>query len=635
MWRFSPSVKFVKYLYKYVWKGVDCICMEVSSKKGFEYEIKQFVDARWIFPQEALWRIYKYQMNKISPLVVSLQIHLKDQQKILLPDGRTVRDVLQGEKASRTKLTEYLRKKQKMSLQEPFYTRNFQSIMGPTSFEYLLKIASITFLTYIEVAQHLGLLEIDTAMHDTLLEATQVQMPLSLRRLFCTMLTLWNPTGIRELWDEFLSHLIEDHLSSNKEQGDINLMLREPSSTLGPDLMKKYQLPTITEDVGTSGTNDLVMEEKLIPIPPEYLSAIGQLNRDLIRKTSLIIWDEATMANRYAFEALDRTLRDVTKVELPFGGKILVLGGDFRQLLPIIERGTRAQAVSTCLTNAKFWKHVNVIHLKENMHSRLDPGFSEFFLRIGDGVESYVIEKMAVRRLIEEVFPRLEENAFDKVYVSQRALITPKNDVVENLNQKVIEIFPGAEVVYHSFDTVTDDPKNLWTQDFLNTIAPGGLPPHKLILKIGDPIILLRNLDPKCGLCNGTRLLCRRLFTNLIDAEIVTGSCSGMRVLILRIPMEPPKESKLPFKLTRKQFPVHASFALTINKSQGKTIPHVGFYLQEHVFSHGQLYVALSRGVSRTTTKVLVKNGTLPDVIGMFTRNVVFKEGLKLCDSVW
>ncbi|XP_026420173.1 uncharacterized protein LOC113316169 [Papaver somniferum] len=148
--------------------------------------------------------------------------------------------------------------------------------------------------------------------------------------------------------------------------------------------------------------------------------------------------------------------------------------------------------------------------------------------------------------------------------MSQRALITPKNDVVEKLNQKVVEIFSGAEVVYHSFDTVTNDPKKLWTEDFVNSIAPSGLPPHKLILNIGAPIILLRNLDPKCGLCNGTRLLCRRLFTNFIGAKIVTGSCSGMRVLIPRIPMEPPKDSKLPFKLTRKQFPVRASFSLTV-----------------------------------------------------------------------
>ncbi|XP_026416584.1 uncharacterized protein LOC113312024 [Papaver somniferum] len=165
--------------------------------------------------------------------------------------------------------------------------------------------------------------------------------------------------------------------------------------------------------------------------------------------------------------------------------------------------------------------------------------------------------EQVVRRLIEEVFPRLKDNAFDKVYMSQRALISPKNDVVKKLNQKVIEIFPGAEVVYHSFDTVTDDPKNLWTQDFLNTIAPGGLPPHKLILKIGI--------------------------------------CSGMRVLIPRIPMEPPKESKFPY-------------TKAVSSS--------------------------CKGVSRITTKVLVKNGALPAVIGTFTRNVVFQEVLKLCDSV-
>ncbi|XP_026458524.1 ATP-dependent DNA helicase PIF1-like [Papaver somniferum] len=211
-----------------------------------------------------------------------------------------------------------------------------------------------------------------------------------------------------------------------------------------------------------------------IPVPAYSTSTcdIGAEDplADLIRKADLIIWDEATMANRYAFEALDTTLRDLTKVALPFGGKILLLGGDFRQVLPVIEHGMRAQTINACLTNAKFWKDVKVIRLKENMLSSLK------------GMQS------------------------DKSYMSQRALITPKNDIVEKLNQKVINIFPGDEVVYHSFDMAKNDPNNLWTEDFLNTIAPGGLPPHRLILKIGAPIILLRNLDPSYGLCNSTRL---------------------------------------------------------------------------------------------------------------------------------
>ncbi|KAI3988880.1 hypothetical protein MKX01_016451, partial [Papaver californicum] len=154
------------------------------------------------------------------------------------------------------------------------------NVRGPTSFEDLLKVGFVTFSTYREVAQHLGLLESDIAIRDTLLEVIQMQMPSSLRRLFCMLLNLCNPTGVRELWDEFIPHMIEDHLRSNTEKVFINLLLRELSSTLGSDLMDVLKLPTISEDVGTSGTNDLVIEEKSIPVPREDLSSIGKLNND-------------------------------------------------------------------------------------------------------------------------------------------------------------------------------------------------------------------------------------------------------------------------------------------------------------------------------------------------------------------
>ena len=78
--------------------------------------------------------------------------------------------------------------------------------------------------------------------------------------------------------------------------------------------------------------------------------------------------------------------------------------------------------------------------------------------------------------------------------------------------------------------------------------------------------------------------------------------------------------------MTRKQFFVRLAFALTINKSQGQTIPHVGIFLPKHVFSHGQLYVALSRGISEDKTKLLVKEGNLDELDGVFTKNVVYQE---------
>jgi len=78
--------------------------------------------------------------------------------------------------------------------------------------------------------------------------------------------------------------------------------------------------------------------------------------------------------------------------------------------------------------------------------------------------------------------------------------------------------------------------------------------------------------------------------------------------------------------LSRKQFSVRLSFAITINKSQGQTILTVGIYLPLHVFSHCQLYVALSRRVSRNSTKVLIIEGKIEGEDGDFTKNVVFKD---------
>jgi hypothetical protein len=93
----------------------------------------------------------------------------------------------------------------------------------------------------------------------------------------------------------------------------------------------------------------------------------------LLEETSLILWDEAPMTSRYCFEALDRTLRDVlscndvAKSSLPFGGKTVILGGDFRQILPVVEGGSRNEIIDASLIASPLWRHVTVLALKENM----------------------------------------------------------------------------------------------------------------------------------------------------------------------------------------------------------------------------------------------------------------------------
>ena len=117
--------------------------------------------------------------------------------------------------------------------------------------------------------------------------------------------------------------------------------------------------------------------------------------------------------------------------------------------------------------------------------------------------------------------------------------------------------------------------------------------------------MLLRNLDLKAGLCNGTRMIVRRLFNNVIDTEIISGNGIGKRVLIPRIQLVP-SDTGLPFQLCRRQFPLRLSYSMTINKAQGQTFDKVGIFLQKPCFAHGQLYVAFSRCRSFEDVKIQV-----------------------------
>jgi ATP-dependent DNA helicase PIF1 len=85
-----------------------------------------------------------------------------------------------------------------------------------------------------------------------------------------------------------------------------------------------------------------------------------------------------------------------------------------------------------------------------------------------------------------------------------------------------------------------------------------------------------------------------------------------------------PSDPGLPFKFMRRQYPLTLCFSMTINKSQGQSLPHVGIYLPKPVFTHGQLYVALSRVTSRKGLKLLILNED--GEVVKETVNVVYRE---------
>ncbi|CAN0904882.1 ATP-dependent DNA helicase PIF1 [Linum grandiflorum] len=183
--------------------------------------------------------------------------------------------------------------------------------------------------------------------------------------------------------------------------------------------------------------------------------------------------------------------------------------------------------------------------------------------------------------------------------------------------------------IYLSSDTLTTNGSNQaaleleYPTEFLNSLSFNGMPEHQLKFKQYTIVMLLRNLNPAAGLCNGTRILLTHLGANVIRGLIIGGTFEGTVAIIPRIVLDY-TDPNWPFTLKRRQYPIRLCYAMTINKSQGQTLEHIGVYLTTPVFGHGQLYVALSRVRSATGIHIVLPADDAP--APETTRNIVYDE---------
>uniref|UniRef100_A0A1J3E1W6 ATP-dependent DNA helicase n=1 Tax=Noccaea caerulescens TaxID=107243 RepID=A0A1J3E1W6_NOCCA len=240
----------------------------------------------------------------------------------------------------------------------------------------------------------------------------------------------------------------------------------------------------IVLNVASSGIASLLLEggrtahsRFAIPINPDDFTLCkmksGSDLANMVKEAKLIIWDEAPMMSKYCFESLDRSLRDIVgDVEnRPFGGKVMVFGGDFRQVLPVINGAGRSQIVLAALNSSYLWEHCKVLKLTKNMRLTRNnlsekeandiKEFSDWLLAVGDGrigepndgeVLIDIPEELLITDADEpmevisrEVYgdPNLLLEKDDPKFFQERAILCPTNDDVDMINELMLDKLSG------------------------------------------------------------------------------------------------------------------------------------------------------------------------------------------------
>ncbi|KAG6672457.1 hypothetical protein I3842_16G058500 [Carya illinoinensis] len=580
----------IKYLFKYINKGIDYAT------------IKSYLDCKYVFATKACWRIFWFDIHYLEPAVKSF--HLGNEQSIIFEDSDDLDNVFNRPNILQTKFTEWTK------ANVIFYLRMLLNIVkGRRSFEEIRTIDNILYPSL--------------EWHETLNQASQWASGKQLRELFVTILIFCEVANLYKLWignwvllsEDILHHQRKVFHCENMHLTKIQIKtyaicdieqllvrngrsLREFENMPYPDILLfgKNKNRLLKEEldynrVGLKEEHDKLFVNLNVEQTRIYDSVIESVNGktddfffvyghggkivlagassgimtlllpggrtvysksqipinlsnnltcsfkqgsqliELMVRTSLIIWDEAPMAHRNCFEAVDRSLRNI----LQFTNINIVLSCDFRQILLVVSKDKREQIVGTTINRSSLWRNCVIFTMTQNMRLNQNMG-------IGDGDLSCVESKGMIEippnlivqsndhpiaDIVNATYSDLRDKYNNSRYVGKRAILAPTKDVVQDINDYMI-----------------------------------------------DQLI---DLD-------------EQLSKWVVDAKIMTRTHVGKKVFIPHIILSP-FDSKLSFILKRRQLPISICFAMTINKSQGQTLEHVGLFLEKTVFSHGQLYI--------------------------------------------
>lgn len=336
---------------------------------------------------------------------------------------------------------------------------------------------------------------------------------------------------------------------------------------------------------------------------PAVICNMSNATKNELKQCDVILWDQAAACGKQNFEKIDGFLRALTNNKLPFGGKVVVIAGDFNECLPILQGYNQQDTVKETLKWSNLWPLLQKFTLNVSYRSHIN-----WIINVGRGELNPVklperCRVQSMKKLISGVFgDHLNEET------PNRMILTLFNAEVEEMNFDCISQLTRDRFEplksYNYFKKIKEGKKSKWydIDEFMEEL-PANFPSEVLNLSVKCPIILKRSYE---GYPQGTRLVVRKLNHTTITAEVACGTDEGAEVKIHKVVTRMSlKDGNVEF--ARVQFPVDLCFAMTINKAQGIQFDKAGLYLPRPVFGHGQLYVALSRVEQRDSElKILV-----------------------------
>ncbi|XP_031091013.1 uncharacterized protein LOC115996011 [Ipomoea triloba] len=531
-------------------------------------------------------KIYKILIQSRSPAVERLSFHLPDSHTVFFQDDEDVESVLTNPTLGQSMFTEWCL---------------LNIVKGPTCYAR-------------------GLLEDDNEYIDAIEEASQWSSAYSLRKLFVTLLMPNTMVSTESVWNKVWLHLTDDaqhncrrllnqsdlFLNDEEKKEFALLQLSKLLLVYNKTLRDFPNMPVINEASTVAVENRFLWEELAYDraalceeserlqsqlteerrrIYDAVISDIYSNNGDLFfvygygSTGKTFLWRElSALIRAKGHIVINVASSGIASLLLPggrtahssdsktFGGKTVVLGGDFRQILPVVPKGSRQDIVSAAINSSYPWTHCRVMRLTKNLRlNSMEPGvqqeqleeFANWLTSIGDGnigvdndgyAEFDIPSKLLlhfngdpISTIVQSTFPNFTGANIDGSCFKNSAILAPTLEVVNEVNQYMSNLTQGEGKTYLSSNTTCKaDGSNsvlsdVHTPEFLSTIRAFGLPNHSLTLKVGSPVMLMRNIDHTLGLCNGTRLVVTKLGNHVVEGSILAGLNARTKVLIARM----------------------------------------------------------------------------------------------------